>query len=184
MRTFVAIEIPLGVKEKIEEAISPFAKLNLAISWVKSKNLHLTLKFSGEVDEKRIDDMILSLSQALKEEKRFKMSLKDLGVFPDLRRPRVIWIGIDKGKENLIRVQGKIEQELSKLGFPKEEREFSPHLTVARVKSPKGIERLTEQIKNVNFVAEDIEVDEVVLMRSQLHPQGAIYTPIRKFKLK
>ncbi|HEX9917328.1 MAG TPA: RNA 2',3'-cyclic phosphodiesterase [candidate division Zixibacteria bacterium] len=184
MRTFIAIELPSDTKEKIEEAISPFRKLNLSVSWVKSKNLHLTLKFLGEVDEKKVDDIVLALEQAVKGKEKFEMDLKDFGTFPNLKRPRVIWIGIEKGKESLIVIQNEIEKELSKLGFPQEEKGFSPHLTIGRVKSAEGIERLTEQIKNVNFVVEDIEVGEVVLMRSQLHPQGAAYTPIRKFKLK
>jgi 2'-5' RNA ligase len=184
MRTFVAIELPSETKEKIEETITPFRKLNLSISWVKPKNLHLTLKFLGEVDEEKIDDIVSILAQGVKEEQRFKMDLKDFGAFPDFKKARVLWIGIEKGKESLIRIQNKVEEGLSNIGFPQEKKGFSPHLTIARVKSPKGIERLTEQIKNVNFVAEDIEVDELILMRSQLHPQGAIYTPLETFKLK
>ena len=184
MRTFIAIELPSEIKEKIEKTITPFRKLNLAISWVKPKNLHLTLKFLGEVDEKKVDDMSLALEKALKDEEIFKMNLREFGAFPDFRRPKVIWIGIEGGVENLKRIQFKIEEELSKIDFPKEKREFSPHLTIARVKSPKGIERLTEGIKNVSLVSWDIEVDEVLLMKSQLYPRGAIHTPLKKFKLK
>jgi len=184
MRTFVAIELPLKIKEEVEKAIAPFKKLNLDISWVKTANLHLTMRFLGEVDEKRIEDIITALEKALEEKEGFELDFESFGVFPDFRRPRVVWIGIEKGKENLIGLQRIIEQELSKLDFPEEKRGFSPHLTIGRVKSPKGIERLTEQIKSVNFKTCPIQVGEVVLMKSQLHPQGAIYTPLEKFKLK
>lgn len=184
MRTFIAVKLPSEVKEKIEKTVDPFRKLGLDISWVKPKNLHLTLKFLGDVDEKRIQDVILALEHALKEREKLTMSLRDFGVFPDFKKPRVIWIGIEKGKEDLIRIQDEIQEELFKVGFSKEERGFSPHLTIARVKSPRGIEKLTGQIKDVNFESEEIRVEEVILMKSQLHPQGAIYTPIRTFTLK
>ncbi len=184
MRTFISVELPSEEKERIEETTASFRKSGFGISWVKPENLHLTLKFLGEVDDKRIQDLTAALERALEGESRFGMELRGLGVFPDLKKPRVIWIGIEKGKENLTRMQGKIEEEFSKAGFPKEKRGFTPHLTIARVKSLKGIEKLTGGIKDVNFESEEIEVGEVVLMKSQLHPQGAIHTPIRIFKLK
>ena len=171
------------MKRKIEEVQSPLKKTDTYVSWVKPGNVHLTLKFLGEVEEERIEDVFSGTEKALKGSKAFKLSLKDLGCFPNLRRPRVVWVGVDRGKDELSQMQREIEEELSKLKFTKEQRPFSAHLTIGRVKSPKNIERLISLIETTNFQTEEVKVDEVVVMKSQLHPQGAIYTPLKKIKL-
>lgn len=183
MRTFIAVELPQDVKRKIEEVQSPLKKTDTFVSWVKPGNVHLTLKFLGEVKEERIDDVFKGTETALKDSKKFNLSLKDLGCFPNLRRPRVVWVGVDKGKDELSQMQRQIEEELFKFKFPREQRSFSPHLTIGRVKSPKNIEKLIGLIETANFQTEEVEVGEVVVMKSQLHPQGAIYTPLKKIKL-
>ena len=119
----------------------------------------------------------------MKETKKIKMNLKGTGAFPDFRRPRVIWIGSEKGGEALSNMANKIEEEMEKIGFPKENRKFSPHFTIGRVKSLKNIEKLMEKVKTTDFETEDIEVNEVTVMKSQLHPAGAIYTPLKKIPL-
>jgi 2'-5' RNA ligase len=183
MRTFIAVELPQEVKRKIEEVQAPLKKTDTYVSWVKPGNVHITLKFLGEVNEERIEDVFKGTENALKESKGFNLSLKDLGCFPNLRRPRVVWVGVDKGKDELSQMQKQIEEELFKFKFPKEQRSFSAHLTIGRVKSPRNIEELTGLIENTKFQTEEVRIDEVVVMKSQLHPQGAIYTPLKKIKL-
>ncbi len=183
MRTFIAVELPPGMKRKIEEVQAPLKKTDTFVSWVKPGSVHVTLKFLGEVAEERIEDVFHGTERALKESKVFSLSLKDLGCFPNLRRPRVVWVGVDKGKDDLTQMQKQIEEELFKLRFPKEQRSFSPHLTIGRVKSPRNIEALTGLIETMKFETEEVKVDEVVVMKSQLHPQGAIYTPLKEIKL-
>lgn len=183
MRTFIAVELTEDIKKKIEELQSPLKKINADVSWVKPGNVHATLKFLGEVPEDKIEKVFEGAKKALEGIKNFELSLKDLGCFPNLKRPRVIWIGVEKGKEELSRMAKKIEQEMEKIGFPRENREFSPHLTIGRVKSLKNIERLTELIKNTTFNTQEFEIKEVVVMRSQLNPAGAIYTPLLKVNL-
>jgi len=183
MRTFIAVELPPGVKRKIEEVQTPLKKTDTFVSWVKPGNVHITLKFLGEVGEERIEDVFHGTEKALKESKVFNLSLKDLGCFPNLRRPRVVWVGVDQGKDDLSQMQKQIEEELFKLRFPKEQRPFSAHLTIGRVKSPRNMENLTGLIETMKFETEEVKVDEVVVMKSQLHPQGAIYTPLKKIKL-
>lgn len=183
MRTFIAVELLENIKKKIEEVQNPLKKTDTYISWVKPGNVHLTLKFLGEVEENKIEDVFYGTEKALKGAKSFSLSLKNLGCFPNLRRPRVVWVGVDKGKEELSFLQKNIEEELSKLGYPKEDRAFSPHLTIGRVKSPKNIEKLVKLIEKTDFQTEEVKINEVVVMKSQLHPQGAIYTPLRKIKL-
>lgn len=183
MRTFIAIELPERIKKKIEQLQTPLKKTNAFVSWVKPENIHITLKFLGEVPEEKINEVSSSSGKALEGAKKFTMSLKGMGAFPDSRRPRVIWIGAGSGEKELSSMASKIEEEMEKIGFPKEDRKFSAHFTIGRVKSPKNIEKLMELVKSSDFSTEDIEVNEVVVMRSQLHPAGAIYTPLRKIPL-
>jgi 2'-5' RNA ligase len=183
MRTFIAVELPEQIKKQIEVLQAPLKKTNAFVSWVKPGNIHITLKFLGEVPEEKIEEVFSATELALKGAKRFKMNLKGMGAFPDLRRPRVIWVGAGKGEEELSGMAARIEDELKKIGYPKEKRKFSAHFTVGRVKSPKNIEKLMELVKSTDFETEDIEVSEVAVMRSQLHPAGAIYTPLKKMPL-
>ncbi len=183
MRTFIAVELPEQIKKQIEVLQAPLKKTNALVSWVKPGNIHITLKFLGEVSEEKIDEVFSATELALKGAKGFKMNLKGMGAFPDLRRPRVIWVGAGKGGEELSGMAARIEDELKKVGYSKEKRKFSAHFTVGRVKSPKNIEKLMEMVQSADFETEDIEVNEVTVMKSQLHPAGAIYTPLKKIPL-
>jgi 2'-5' RNA ligase len=183
MRTFIAVELPENIKKKIGELQAPLKKINAFVSWVKPENIHITLKFLGEVPEENINEVFSATEIALKETKKFKMNLKGMGAFPDFRRPRVIWIGAGIGGEELSNMATKIEDQMEKIGYPKENRKFSPHFTMGRVKSPKNIENLMELVKSTDFETEDIEIKEVTVMKSQLHPAGAIYTPLKKIPL-
>ncbi len=183
MRTFIAVELPEHIKKEIEVLQAPLKKTNAFVSWVKPGNIHITLKFLGEVPEEKIEQVFSASELALRNATKFKMNLKDTGAFPDFRRPRVIWIGAGKGGEELSHMASKIEEEMAKIGYPKEKRKFSPHFTIGRVKSAKNIEKLAELVKSTDFQTEDIEVNEVTVMKSQLHPAGAIYTPLKKIRL-
>jgi len=183
MRTFIAIELPDRIKKEIEQLQAPLKKTNAFVSWVKPENIHVTLKFLGEVPENKINEVFSATGKALEGAKKFTMSLKGLGAFPDVRRPRVIWVGSGSGEKELSYLANRVEEEMEKIGFPKEDRKFSAHFTIGRVKSPKNVEKLMELVKLSNFQTEEIEVNEVVVMKSQLHPAGAIYTPLKKITL-
>ncbi len=183
MRTFIAIELPESIKKKIEQAQAPLKKTGAFVSWVKSGNIHITLKFLGEVPEDKINEVFSAAEKALEGANKFTLNLKSMGAFPDFKRPRVVWIGAGSGEKELSYLAGRVEEEMEKIGFPKEGRKFSAHFTIGRVKSPKNIEKLMEQVKSSDFVTDEIEVKEVVVMKSQLHPAGAIYTPLKKIQL-
>jgi 2'-5' RNA ligase len=184
MRTFIAIELPEKIKEEIGQLQAPLKKTGAFVSWVKPGNIHVTLKFLGEVPEEKIEEVSSATERAVEGVGSFSMSLKGTGGFPNLRRPRVIWIGTGSGGEELSRLAERMEQEMEKIGFPKENRKFSPHFTIGRVKSPKNIEALAGKVESTEFQTEEIQVTEVVVMRSQLHPTGAIYTPMKKVPLE
>lgn len=184
MRTFIAVELPEEIKKKIGEIQAPLKRTNAFVSWVKPGNIHVTLKFLGEVPEERIEEVFEATEKAVEGAERFTMSLKGMGGFPNLKRPRVIWIGTGSGEEALSLLAKRIEEEMEKIGFPREKRGFSPHFTIGRVKSPKNIEQLAARVESSDFQTEEIEVAEVVVMKSQLTPSGAIYTPQKTIRLK
>ena len=179
MRTFVAIELAKELTSKIDQVQTVLRKTGADVSWVKPQNVHITLKFLGEIKEEKIDEVSQAVEKSVKGLKSFKVNLLGLGGFPNLKRPRVIWIGIEKGKEILAELYPKVEEEFFKIGFAKENRAFAPHLTIGRVKSPKNIENLASEINKILFQTEDFEVKEVVVIKSTLLPTGSVYTPLK-----
>src|SRR5574341_632187 len=183
MRTFIAIELPQEFTSQIDQLQSVLKKTKADVSWVKPENVHITLKFLGEVKEEKIDEVYQATEKSINGIKAFKVNLQGLGGFPNLRRPRVIWIGVEKGKEVLAEIYPKVEEEFFKIGFPKENRGFTPHLTIGRVKSPKNLDSLAGEINRTAFQTEEFEIKEVVVMKSTLLPTGAVYTPQKKVLL-
>ena len=140
IRTFVAIELPEEVKEKIFEVQNSLRQERADVTWVRREGMHLTLKFLGDVEVGTIDAVAAAVTAACRGTKELAISVEKVGGFPNLRRPRVLWVGMEEPTGELQRLQAKIETELASLGFEKEKRKFSPHLTIGRVKSPSGID--------------------------------------------
>lgn len=185
IRTFIAIEIPDSLRHELSQLQQDLRESGADAKWVGPQNLHLTLKFLGDTPEEKIKDIKEVLCKIAGETGGCEVNFAGLGVFPKLDFPRVIWVGIEKGKENLIRLAGIIEERLSKLGFPEEKRTFSAHLTLGRVRSPKNKDRLKKIIEErTNFKAKNLmNVNKIILFRSQLTPQGPIYTKLTEFNL-
>lgn len=179
MRAFIAVEIDDPAKQKISELISDLKKSGADVKWITEDQMHLTLKFLGNIDgnkAREISDVLSSISNNLKS---FTISLSDIGAFPNLNRPRVIWVGINKGAEHLKTISGKIETSLEKLGFEKEGREFNPHLTLGRLKTSKNLSELKKLLNETPFNSENnIKINELVLFQSTLTPKGAIYSKL------
>lgn len=183
MRTFVAIELHRELTAQIDQLQVALKKTKTDVSWVKPQNVHITLKFLGEVKEEKIAEVYQAVENSVVGIKSFAVNLQGLGGFPNLKRPRVIWIGVEKGKEILAELYPKVEEEFFQIGFSKENRNFTPHLTIGRVKSPKNLEKLASEITETSFQTDEFEVKEVVVMKSTLHPAGSIYTPLKKVLL-
>lgn len=176
MRTFISINCPLNIN--FENELKEIGNLSI----VKSENFHLTLKFLGEIDKKTLAE-ILDKLKFLEKYERFKISLQGIGTFPNENYVRVIWIGVNEGREKIINIEKEIDEAL-KYKFPKD-KNFVPHLTIARVKSIKDREKLKNFInkyKNFNFL--EFQCEEISLMKSELRSEGAQYTEIEKFKLR
>ncbi len=183
LRTFVAVDIEDEiVRSRIVDIQSEISSSSAKIKLVEPENLHITLKFLGEVDEARIPVIVNSLEEALKGSKGFKIRLERVGAFPRVSRPNVIWVGVSDGREPLIKLANLVEDALKRIGFPKEKRPFEPHLTIARVKYrssdlPSLIMKVEETIVG------EVEVREVRLKKSTLTPKGPIYETLHTFPL-
>lgn len=179
IRTFVAVDIPPAVKAQIGQIIDQLRPLGSMIRWVRSEGLHLTLKFLGEISQERLATVYQAAERGVMGISPFSFVLAKLGGFPSLQKPRVIWIGVPEGEEPLKKLQEQIEVQLVECGFPKEKRDFSPHLTIGRVKSLRGIQPLLERLPSTSFESGEIPVTAVKVMRSQLRPTGAEYSALK-----
>jgi 2'-5' RNA ligase len=177
IRAFIAIEMPNEVAKELEEAKRDLSQRlpSGGVKWVKSENIHLTLRFLGNVAQQRLVDIYEGLDQVAAESGRFTLNLADLGCFPNPRRPRVIWIGLGCKTNQLGIVQNKVSQMLLPMGWEEEGRNFHPHLTLGRVKNANSV--LDARFPwGTALVNGHIDVSAVHLIESQLLPAGAEYT--------
>ncbi len=183
VRTFIAIELPGGVREELSRLQEELASPNLAAKWVSRENIHLTVKFLGSVESDRIAEIRRVLRDCLRDEEAFHFTLSGVGAFPSLSRPKVVWVGVGEGKEELRRIARKIEDALDEIGFPKESRGFSAHVTLARIKRAEKTEELKKKIEEKEYGPRQVRMSKVAIMKSDLTPQGPIYTRLDEVKL-
>jgi len=183
-RAFIAVEIDPPHKQKLTNLISTLKQSDSEVKWVNGTQMHLTLKFLGNIEETKVQEISDALTSIANSTREFTITLSNIGTFPNAKRPRVIWIGVDKGKNKLKLLAGQIETELDKLGFPKETRDFKSHLTLGRVKSPKNLQNLTKLLTKTTFESQDkIKIDKLILFQSTLTPKGAIYRKLTELTL-
>ena len=183
VRSFIAIELPDELKLGLTQLQS---RLKLGkqpwVKWVEPHSIHLTLKFLGSIPVDKIGEITRAMEEAAQGIPPFHLEVSDLGVFPNLRRVQVAWVGISGQLDKLGQLQQGIESNLARLGFTSESRPFTPHLTLARVRDRASLEerqRFGQLIAGTKFEAVyAIEVDAISLMRSQLTREGAIYSRI------
>ena len=150
---------------------------------MRTEGIHLTLKFLGDVEESKIDDITAAVVEAVQGSTPFIIGIAGTGAFPDFRRPRVLWIGLYEPLGQLSLLAEKININLLSLGFPSEKRAFKPHLTLARIKDSRHIAQVISHFQDAKFSAGEFEAREIVIMKSQLKPTGAEYTPLRRIPL-
>ena len=184
MRTFIAIELSDKIKDILAQVQAHLKYSGADVKWVDKDNIHLTLKFLGEIDEKMCEKVKSILDDIAKTVEPFEISLKDVGAFPNIDFPRVVWVGLDKGTKESIELADKINAELStKIGFDKESRPFAAHLTVGRVRSGKNKAALREKVASCQFpVTSSEHISSVILFQSKLTPTGPIYTKLHEVK--
>ncbi len=178
MRTFIAVDIEdPQILDKLMELEKRIVDTGADVKLVERENLHITLRFLGEIPIPLVQQVQKILSKL--SFRKFRARLRGLGAFPTPSLPRVIWVGVAEGSEELKRIYEWIESELRKLGFRPEREEFIPHVTLARVRSPRGrseLVRLLQELRDVEVG--EIIVDKVRLKKSTLTPRGPIYTTL------
>ena len=183
IRAFLAIELDVPSREYLTEMSAKLKKSNADVSWVKVSNAHLTLKFLGEIS----DDSVIAIEKALKSptesQHPFELCLTGAGAFPNVERPRVVWVGLEDKGGILNILFNNLENAFENIGFPRENRAFNPHITLGRVRSGSGKLALANAILN-NSTSRGpcLKVTGATLFRSDLRPSGVIHTPLLRFR--
>lgn len=179
-RAFVAIDINESIRQKLVSAQEQLAATGAQLKLVEPPNIHVTMKFLGEVPDDKIAPISEALERAAAGTKQFDFRIRGIGVFPNLGYIRVVWAGVSDGREEVITLQQKIEHELQPLGFPPE-RDFVPHLTLARVKTARAKERLAAFVKEMSDAEFGISRAQAVeLKQSTLTQKGPIYSTLTR----
>ncbi len=184
MRLFLAVPIDKKILDALAGAVDRLRESRAPVRWVRPEGMHLTLKFLGETGEERVAPLVEAVSSVTRGFVPFPISVTGAGGYPNLKRPRVLWAGIIENSGTLFRLADGIEDAAEKLGWEREKRKFSPHITIGRVKGNINIARLTtamERIREEHWG--DQEVGEVVLYSSKLQPGGAVYNKVQVFGL-
>ena len=183
IRTFVCIDISASIRERIGALQRSLQRGGAQASWVKPSNIHLTLKFLGGVSQSQITRLNGAVERAAASISPFRVTVGGVGCFPSAHSPRVLWVGLTDVPEPLARLHARIEDEMAGEGFPREAKTFSPHLTIARLRAPRNARQLADALMASGFEAESFGATEVLVMRSDLKPNGAVYTPQAVIKL-
>lgn len=188
IRAFIAIELPDQAKSDLSQILGKIRPgQERSVKWVDPASIHLTLKFLGNIPAEKVVNIARAIGEAAAEARPFTLGLQGLGAFPNLRSPRVVWVGVGGDVRLIVHLQRRIEQALIHLGFPTERREFSPHLTLGRVRDQATSQErrsLGESIESTGLQrSPPFPVDEVCLVRSTLTSAGAIYDRLASFHL-
>lgn len=177
IRTFIAVEFSQSLKKELAVLQKDLKSRLGDLKWVPQANFHLTLKFLGDVESKRISEIVASLKEAVQDLRVFSLNLAGLGGFPKIDHPKVVWIGVKQGRVELIRLQQAVEDALAAQGFDRERRSYSPHLTLARSRDYTDLKAVGEALQGIKEpVTATDQVRSIKLMKSDLRPGGPVYT--------
>lgn len=178
IRCFVAIEIPNRIQDILGGVQTQLRSKIGRASWTKFGNFHITLKFLGDIENDNVDSVRSVLEKVAQKNKPYSIEIGGIGAFPNLVRPRVLWIGLKKGSEPTISLSNAINSELLKIDYSVDTR-FHPHFTLARLKRQINLKSFSGLFKNYETVdGTKHTVDKITLVRSELHSDGAVYTPL------
>jgi len=183
IRCFISVKLPDEVRRSMADLIAELKKAGPDVSWVPAGNIHLTLKFLGNTNDSLIPMIKERITKKLSHYNAFYIKIVGVGCFPSEKRPRVLWIGIERS-DLLNSIQKDMEAEVEELGFAPEDRPFSPHLTFGRVRSQKGIAEMLRRF--TEFRTADfglVEVKSIHIMKSDLKPTGAEHTSIAEIPI-
>lgn len=180
-RAFIAIDLPERIRASIGTAQETLKSYGFRVKWVRPESIHLTLKFLDNIDVDRTDAIANAMRLAVRGRAAPSLSARGLGIFPNARRPRVIWVGLGGQVDHLKSLQQALDGHFADLGFPAERRPFKGHLTLGRVRGKIAVDRLQEALAKLNaFESEDFEANRIILFKSELRPTGAVYTQVKQ----
>ena len=184
-RVFIAIELPSVVRKSLSDHIHGLRKAlpDVHASWSREENLHLTLKFLGDIPPTRVEALSRAAEQSTRNLHPFELRVAGCGSFPPRGTPRVLWIGIDDQQSLLDRLYGALENNCAEEGFGRERRPFNPHLTIARIRRPLGARSLAELHNQTGFERMAFAVEELRVIRSELSSEGSRYTVLSSHRL-
>ncbi len=188
MRAFIAIELPKKIKDALAQLQQKLKSTGADAKWVAPENIHLTIKFLGEINDEQLGKITLILEETAKNHSSFQLRINSIGVFPKINFPRVIWVGADLGDEECKKIAAELEEKTAQTGIPKEKREFSSHITIARVRSPSNRDKLVQELDNLAgyFPKTNLQFNaaKITLFKSTLTPKGPIYEVQKEASLK
>lgn len=183
IRTFIAIELPEAFRTEALRLTRELKRAGADVKWARPEGIHLTLKFLGNASEEAIPPLAADVGAAVAGFGELNLTASGTGLFPDEKRPRVVWVGLTGDLLRLIELQQIIERTAAGHGFEPENRPFHPHLTVGRIKSPKGARSLVDELKKQTTNPLDFSAREVIIFKSDLKPTGAEYTALHRLPL-
>lgn len=179
IRCFIAIEIPDAIQTLLISAQEELNRSVRGASWVKRGNIHLTLKFLGDVAPNQISTIKDSIEQVANARSPFSLEIGGIGTFPNLTRPRIIWAGVKTGVDEVISISNEIDAGLSQHGYEREEKPFRPHLTLARLKRRINLKPFVDVFHQYDTInGATLIVNQIQVVESQLRQSGAVYTPL------
>ena len=184
IRCFLAFPISSGLKEKLGLILNDLQHTCADVKWVKLENIHLTLKFLGSLEERDLENISSLLEERCRSFDPITSHLSEIGAFPDLHHPKIVWVALDDPTKHIHEIVNVIEADLAKWGLAKEENIFKSHITLGRVRSPTNLKELIQAMLQITF-EEKIKhtFDRIILYKSTLMPQGPIYEVLKEFKM-
>jgi 2'-5' RNA ligase len=186
LRTFIAIDLGKTIRDRCLALQETLARGGAEVKWVEEENLHLTLLFLGEVEDRDLPALCQAVADCCALHNPFPLSVETVGCFPNPRRPRVVWVGVGAGSAEVCALHDALEPPLMELGcYRREERAYTPHITLGRVKGERSTTALaTALARQANWRGGETDVREVRVLSSELTPQGPIYTVLSRAKLR
>lgn len=186
MRLFIAVNFPEEIKKTLGAFTRSLSQIPSDLKWVREDNLHLTVQFLGNVSEEQVPAVSTALQNSVAGIAPFKLVLEGIGAFPSIARPRVLWVGINGDTPTLLMLHRQVQREMELLGFEPEKRKFSPHLTLARARSPYGFADVVNKAKEVMGTSKAFgtaRIDSIELMLSKLETKGPQYFVLSRVSL-
>jgi 2'-5' RNA ligase len=185
VRTFIALDPGPAIRDRMITLQKELARAGADVKWVEPDNLHITLLFLGEVEDRDLVSVCQAVTETAETRGAFEVSIEGAGCFPNMRRPRVVWLGVGRGAADIAGLHDALEEPLLQLGcYRREERKYTPHVTLGRVQGDESTDALSAALlKNKGYQAGTADIREVQVMSSELSPRGPVYTVMSRARL-